>query len=99
MADISQDFPCNGTNLVLPKASIRRIMKLNDEVGNISADAVIMTTKAAELFLGQFLEAAKNEAALSNRKMIKLDDILMAVEKNQVKYEFLNDAFIPRANK
>eukprot|EP01040_Poterioochromonas_malhamensis_P006394 gene6394-6889_t len=97
MSDFTQEGALNTTGLVLPKASVRRIMKINDEVGNISADAVVVATKAAELFLLQLVEASKAESALANRKIIKLEDVLLSVEKNQVKYEFLNDAFIPKS--
>lgn len=37
MSDFTQEGALNTTGLVLPKASVRRIMKINDEVGNISA--------------------------------------------------------------
>lgn len=33
---------------------------------------MILATKAAEIFIAEFLEAAKNEALLSNRKTIKV---------------------------
>eukprot|EP01034_Spumella_vulgaris_P030053 gene30053-37208_t len=47
------------TSLEIPKASTKRIMKLNDEVESVSA----------------------------------VDDILLAIESNQPKFAFLNEAF------
>eukprot|EP01036_Dinobryon_divergens_P025039 gene25039-33551_t len=81
------------TPFALPKANVRRIMKLNDQVCNISAESVAATTKAAELFLLHFADAAAQIAAQNNRKTVKVDDLLLVIKSNQHKYEFLNTAF------
>jgi len=97
------------SQLHIPKASVRRIMKLNDEVTIISAvstiynliqclyeliinlsinlsillslyffqDAIVATAKASELFIADFLDAARKEAVTNGRKTIKVccDDV------------------------
>eukprot|EP00428_Durinskia_dybowskii_P078792 CAMPEP_0170354826 /NCGR_PEP_ID=MMETSP0117_2-20130122/318_1 /TAXON_ID=400756 /ORGANISM="Durinskia baltica, Strain CSIRO CS-38" /LENGTH=69 /DNA_ID=CAMNT_0010608827 /DNA_START=148 /DNA_END=357 /DNA_ORIENTATION=- len=68
-------------------------MKLNDEVSNVSGDAVSATTKAAEFFIADFAEVCQQIAVSNKRKTIKVDDILLAIQENQQKYEFLNEAF------
>eukprot|EP01039_Chlorochromonas_danica_P003377 gene3377-3702_t len=80
--------------LEIPKTAVRRIMKMNDEVANISADAVVVTAKAGELFLAALADAAKDEVVRANRKTIKVDDIFAAIMNNQHKFEFLNEAFV-----
>mmetsp|Transcript_54097 Transcript_54097/g.94323 ORF Transcript_54097/g.94323 Transcript_54097/m.94323 type:complete len:87 (-) Transcript_54097:83-343(-) len=77
----------------IPKASVRKIMKTNDEVSHISADAVSVTTKATEMFIADFAEVCMQIAVSNKRKTIKVDDILLAIQENQHKYEFLNEAF------
>jgi len=79
------------TQLFIPRASVRRIMKLNDEVTIIAADAVVATAKASELFIADILESARKEASSNGRKTIKVDDFIRCIENNQSKYEFLNE--------
>ncbi len=52
-----------------------------------------MTSKATEIFIGLLVAASGEVAAANNRKTIKVDDILAAIDHNQHKFEFLNDAF------
>jgi histone H3/H4 len=59
----------------------------------VSQESVAITAKAVEFFVGQLAEKAGKEAVDSGRKTIKVEDILKVVEQNQIKYEFLNDAF------
>jgi hypothetical protein len=59
----------------------------------LAQEAVAATSKACELFLMQFIEKAKDEAIVCGRKTVKVEDILKVVDQNQVKFEFLNDAF------
>mmetsp|Transcript_54096 Transcript_54096/g.94321 ORF Transcript_54096/g.94321 Transcript_54096/m.94321 type:complete len:87 (-) Transcript_54096:1-261(-) len=56
----------------IPKASVRKIMKTNDEVSHISADAVSVTTKATEMFIADFAEVCMQIAVSNKRKTIKV---------------------------
>lgn len=87
------DTPSKPGTLEIPKASVKRIMKLNDEVAAMSPEAVVATAKATELFLALMVQQSQEVATASNRKTIKVDDILAAIDHNQHKFEFLNEAF------
>ena len=59
-------------SLALPKASVKRIMKLSDEVQNVSAEAVISVAKITEDFLAKIVSQAHEESLRHNRKTIKV---------------------------
>ena len=59
-------------SLALPKASVKRIMKLSDEVQNVSAEAVIAVSKVTEDFLNQIVAKAHEVSQAHNRKTIKV---------------------------
>eukprot|EP00629_Pelagomonadales_sp_RCC1024_P004240 CAMPEP_0119286170 /NCGR_PEP_ID=MMETSP1329-20130426/33446_1 /TAXON_ID=114041 /ORGANISM="Genus nov. species nov., Strain RCC1024" /LENGTH=87 /DNA_ID=CAMNT_0007286899 /DNA_START=146 /DNA_END=405 /DNA_ORIENTATION=+ len=40
--------------LAIPKAAVKRIMKLDPEVNQIATDAVVLVAKATEMFLEKF---------------------------------------------
>lgn len=80
-------------SLFLPKASVRRIMKLNEEVGNISNDAALATCMATEVFLSRLIESSQKYSQSHKRKTIKVDDIIEAIDKNPKEYAFLQGAF------
>jgi histone H3/H4 len=54
------------------KASVKRIMKLSDEVQNVSAEAVIAVSKVTEDFLNQIVAQAHEVSQANNRKTIKV---------------------------
>ena len=45
--------------LQIPKAAIKRIMKLDPEVSQVANDAVVLVAKATEMFLEKFAGAAR----------------------------------------
>ena len=61
----------------LPLARIKRLMKtVPTDLGNLSAEAVVLITRATELFLEQFAErGAKN--IKSGKGTLKYDDLGM----------------------
>lgn len=61
-------------SLALPKASVKRIMKLSDEVQNVSAEAVIAVSKVTEDFLNQIVAQAHEVSQAHNRKTIKVKE-------------------------
>ena len=58
--------------LALPKASVKRIMKLSDEIQNVSAEAVVAVAKVTEDFLTKIIHQAHEEATKHNRKTVKV---------------------------
>mmetsp|Transcript_16760 Transcript_16760/g.28427 ORF Transcript_16760/g.28427 Transcript_16760/m.28427 type:complete len:87 (+) Transcript_16760:146-406(+) len=79
--------------LQIPKSNVRKIMKMNDEVANVSQDAALVTSKATEFFIADLIEASQQICVANKRKTIKVDDILLAIAENQKRYEFLNETF------
>ncbi|KAJ1431986.1 histone-fold-containing protein [Ochromonadaceae sp. CCMP2298] len=76
----------------IPKSSVRKIMKMNDEVANVSADAAALTTKSVEMFIADLVEASHQICVANKRKTIKVDDLLLAIAENPNRYEFLNES-------
>ena len=58
--------------LALPKASVKRIMKLSDEVQNVSAEAVVAVSKVTEDFLTKIISQAHDESQRHGRKTVKV---------------------------
>ena len=62
-------------DLAIPKNAVKRIMKLDPEVGAVSAEAVIAVAKATEIFLEKFATDSYNIAVEKNRKTVRYEDI------------------------
>jgi len=84
------------TNLAIPKASVKRIMKLSDDVSNISAEAVIAASKLTELFLEKLIAESCESCVSKSKKTVKIEDLIAVVNENKLRYEFLQDALGPR---
>ena len=63
--------------LALPKASVKRIMKLSDEIQNVSAEAVVAVAKVTEDFLTKIIHQAHEEATKHNRKTVKVGVVVL----------------------
>jgi histone H3/H4 len=50
-------------------------------------------SKATEFFIEQITRDSQKEASNKDRKIVRVDDLLKAMENNQMKYEFLSEAF------
>ena len=81
-------------DLAIPKNAVKRIMKLDPEVGAVSAEAVIAVAKATEIFLEKFATDSYNIAVDKNRKTVRYEDIADARAADST-LEFL-DQLIPR---
>lgn len=63
---------CNiGKFMQLPQGSIRKICTLDDDYRLISKDALIMLTKATEMFIGDLSGTCGDYARKFNRKQMK----------------------------
>jgi hypothetical protein len=56
------------SQITLPKARVKRVMKADDAVKNIKPEAVIMVAKATELFVELLSEQAYRNAVVDKRK-------------------------------
>ena len=84
------------TNLAIPKASVKRIMKISEDVANISAEAVIAVSKLTELFLEKLIAESCESCSPKSKKTLRFEDINTVVNENKYKYEFLQDSLQPK---
>ena len=74
--------------LQIPKAAIKRIMKLDPEVSQVANDAVVLVAKATEMFLEKFAGAARARATGRARQTVTYEDLAVAARRES-NYEFL----------
>jgi len=78
----------------LPLARIKKIMKLDDDVKMISAEAPVLFSKAAELFITELTLRAWTHTEDNKRRTLQRNDIAMAISKYD-QFDFLID-IVPR---
>ncbi|XP_077303002.1 nuclear transcription factor Y subunit gamma-like [Arctopsyche grandis] len=79
---------------VLPLARIKKIMKLDDEVKMISAEAPLLFAKAAEIFIHELTLRAWIHTEENKRRTLQKNDIGSAAAKSD-QYDFLIDILPP----
>lgn len=78
----------------LPLARIKKIMKLDDDVKMISAEAPVLFAKAAEIFIHELTMRAWIHTEDNKRRTLQRNDIAMAITKYD-QFDFLID-IVPR---
>jgi len=78
----------------LPLARIKKIMKLDEEVKMISAEAPLLFSKAAEMFIHELSLRAWIHTEDNKRRTLQRNDIAMAISKCD-QFDFLID-IVPR---
>ncbi|PZC71516.1 hypothetical protein B5X24_HaOG213202 [Helicoverpa armigera] len=78
----------------LPLARIKKIMKLDEEVKMISAEAPVLFAKAAEIFIHELTLRAWAHTEDNKRRTLQRNDIAMAITKCD-QFDFLID-IVPR---
>ncbi|XP_013138321.1 PREDICTED: nuclear transcription factor Y subunit gamma-like isoform X2 [Papilio polytes] len=78
----------------LPLARIKKIMKLDEEVKMISAEAPVLFAKAAEIFIHELTLRAWSHTEDNKRRTLQRNDIAMAISKSD-QLDFLID-IVPR---
>lgn len=78
----------------LPLARIKKIMKLDEDVKMISAEAPVLFSKAAEIFISELSLRAWIHTEDNKRRTLQKNDIAMAVTKYD-QFDFLID-IVPR---
>lgn len=81
-------------NQALPLARIKKIMKLDEDVKMISAEAPMLFAKAAELFIMELTLRAWVHTEDNKRRTLQRSDIAMAITKYD-QFDFLID-IVPR---
>jgi nuclear transcription factor Y, gamma len=82
-----QDFK---THNDLPLARIKRIMKSDEDVRMISAEAPVLFAKACELFIIDISVRSWNYSQLHKRRTLQKEDVKEAIQKTDV-FDFLVD--------
>lgn len=78
----------------LPLARIKKIMKLDEDVKMISAEAPVLFSKAAEIFIAELSLRAWLHTEENKRRTLQRNDIAMAITKYD-QFDFLID-IVPR---
>mmetsp|Transcript_16315 Transcript_16315/g.21308 ORF Transcript_16315/g.21308 Transcript_16315/m.21308 type:complete len:131 (-) Transcript_16315:453-845(-) len=79
----------------LPLARIKRIMKSDEDVRMISAEAPVLFAKACEIFILELTLRASVYSAQSSRKTLQREDVLTAIHKTET-YDFLVESIAER---
>ncbi|KAK7280879.1 hypothetical protein RIF29_08425 [Crotalaria pallida] len=79
-----------------PTGRIKRIMRLDNEVNRVSAEALFLVTRSTELFLQFLADKSARVAIEKKRKTVKLEHLRVAVKRHQPTSDFLLDS-LPQA--
>lgn len=92
--EIKRIHAVDAKNQVLPLARIKKIMKLDEDVKMISAEAPLLFSKAAEIFIHELTLRAWIHTENNKRRTLQRNDIAMAITKFD-QFDFLID-IVPR---
>ncbi|GAB0095541.1 DNA polymerase epsilon subunit 4-like [Sergentomyia squamirostris] len=71
--------PDSTQKLRLPVSKIKHIMKLDPEAAKITLEALVMTTKATEMFLDALAKEAFTHTAAAKKKTLQKNDVETAI--------------------
>ncbi|KAK4535359.1 hypothetical protein CDCA_CDCA04G1384 [Cyanidium caldarium] len=77
-------------NHLLPLARIKKIIKSDEDVRMISAEAPVLFAKACELFIHELTLRAWAQTVESRRRTLQRSDVSAAIQKTDV-FDFLID--------
>ncbi|WFD05137.1 CCAAT- binding transcription factor component [Malassezia vespertilionis] len=86
----------SGSSSALPLARIKKVMKNDDEVKMISAEAPILFSRACEIFISDLTCRAFMVAEENKRRTIQRSDIASAIARSDL-FDFLID-IVPRSD-
>jgi len=81
-------------NHCLPLARIKKIMKSDEDVRMISAEAPVLFSKACEIFILELTRRAWTQSEVNKRRTLQRSDIAAAISEADV-FDFLVD-IVPR---
>lgn len=87
----SSDLPGKG-KLLLPLARVKRIIKLDEEVKNVSKESVATIAKATELFIARLALRASTTARIRGGRTVNMNDLLHTIHSVRT-FEFLDMDF------
>ncbi|XP_059613648.1 DNA polymerase epsilon subunit 4 [Phlebotomus argentipes] len=65
--------------LRLPVSKIKNMMKLDQEAGKVSLEALVLATKATEMFLDALVKEAFTHTMAAKKKTLQKNDVDMAI--------------------
>ena len=78
----------------LPLNRVRSIINLDDENSLIAKDALVLISKATELFIQDLAGVNAINARHSKRKTLQVQDILIAADTTD-RFYFIKDSMLP----
>ena len=84
------DSPSNGGGFTLPLARVRKICRLDPEVRGISKEALVMITKATEMFAVRLGQECVKTAHIQNRRTLLPQDVVDVCQIREC-FQFLKD--------
>uniref|UniRef100_A0A7S2RT01 Transcription factor CBF/NF-Y/archaeal histone domain-containing protein n=1 Tax=Rhizochromulina marina TaxID=1034831 RepID=A0A7S2RT01_9STRA len=66
----------SANSVAIPRNAVKRIMKLQEDVKQVQAEAVLLVAKATELFLEKFAKDSHATSQRAERKQLKYEDLL-----------------------
>lgn len=75
-----------------PTGRVKKIMRLDEEVKRVSAEAVFLVSRSTELFLQFLAEKSARVAIEKKRKTVNLEHVRIAVKRHQPTSDFLLDS-------
>ena len=92
--DLTGSLYSGSTELTLPLARIKRIAKMDPEVKNIQRDALLLLTKATEMFIAySALRTAQLAARRGTKASIRSTDFISLVHSAAEQFHFLKSDF------
>lgn len=82
LSSLNSYTPSSSTQLIFPLARIKRIVKYDEEVKAVNKDALLLITKATELFVGRMAVKTASTTAQRGGRTIKLNDVLQTIHTN-----------------
>ncbi|KAL6778130.1 hypothetical protein ACKKBG_A17035 [Auxenochlorella protothecoides x Auxenochlorella symbiontica] len=87
---MTEPDPAHFKNQTLPLARIKKIMKSDEDVRMISAEAPVLFAKACEFFVLELTQRAWQAAEENKRRTLQRNDVAMAIQHIDV-FDFLLD--------
>ncbi|PKC06056.1 CCAAT binding transcription factor component [Rhizophagus irregularis] len=91
---LAEQFESDFKNHPLPLARIKKVMKSDQDVKMISAEAPILFSKACEIFISEITMRAWIHAEENKRRTLQRSDVASAVSRSD-QFDFLID-IVPR---
>lgn len=81
----------------MPVSRVRQVCQMDDEYRLVSKEAVLLITKAAEMFLQDLAGTCGKMASYQKRKTLQVQDLIQVAEHSD-KFHFLKDSKLPSLN-